>query len=190
MRQVILIPDETGGYVVEVPSLPGCYSEGETIDIFCTHGHQGDKMSDNNAVSTWIIAHIWAPIQRFLQVNINTPANDFTLRNKHNRLMYEWSSYNKDILLVTGHTHKPVFASGKYTGTAVHKINTAKPVEEVKPCYFNTGCCCFSDGDITGIEISGGFIRLVKWCMDHEIPTRKVPKANVMLLSNMPILKP
>lgn len=32
MRQVILIPDETGGYVVEVPSLPGCYSQGETIE--------------------------------------------------------------------------------------------------------------------------------------------------------------
>ena len=30
MRQVILIPDETGGYVVEFPSLPGCYSHGET----------------------------------------------------------------------------------------------------------------------------------------------------------------
>jgi predicted RNase H-like HicB family nuclease len=30
MRQVILIPDETGGYIVEVPSLPGCYSQGET----------------------------------------------------------------------------------------------------------------------------------------------------------------
>lgn len=32
MRQVILIPDESGGYVVEVPSLPGCYSQGDTID--------------------------------------------------------------------------------------------------------------------------------------------------------------
>lgn len=31
MRQVILIPDrESGGFVVEVPSLPGCYSQGET----------------------------------------------------------------------------------------------------------------------------------------------------------------
>ncbi len=30
MRQVILIPDETGGYTVEVPSLPGCFSEGDT----------------------------------------------------------------------------------------------------------------------------------------------------------------
>lgn len=32
MRQVIIFPDETGGYVVEVPSLPGCVSQGETID--------------------------------------------------------------------------------------------------------------------------------------------------------------
>ncbi|MBI1257113.1 MAG: type II toxin-antitoxin system HicB family antitoxin [Chloroflexi bacterium] len=33
MRQVILIPDlESGGYLVEVPSLPGCYSQGETVD--------------------------------------------------------------------------------------------------------------------------------------------------------------
>jgi predicted RNase H-like HicB family nuclease len=30
MRQVILIPDETGGYTVEVPSLSGCISEGDT----------------------------------------------------------------------------------------------------------------------------------------------------------------
>ncbi len=32
-----------------------------------------------------------------------------------------------------------------------------------KPCYFNTGCCCFFDGDITGIEIAQGQIRLVRW---------------------------
>ena len=36
-RQVILIPDdlipdETGGYTVEVSSLPGCISEDDTID--------------------------------------------------------------------------------------------------------------------------------------------------------------
>jgi UDP-2,3-diacylglucosamine pyrophosphatase LpxH len=32
-----------------------------------------------------------------------------------------------------------------------------------KPCYFNTGCCCFPDGDITGIELIGSEIRLVRW---------------------------
>ncbi|CAG0974764.1 hypothetical protein ANRL4_01496 [Anaerolineae bacterium] len=33
MRQIILIPDEDGvGYTVEVPSLPGCISEGDTLE--------------------------------------------------------------------------------------------------------------------------------------------------------------
>lgn len=30
--KVILEPDDTGGYVVSCPSLPGCYSQGETVD--------------------------------------------------------------------------------------------------------------------------------------------------------------
>lgn len=29
--KVILEPDETGGYVIICPSLPGCYSQGETV---------------------------------------------------------------------------------------------------------------------------------------------------------------
>lgn len=32
MRQVILIPDEDGGFAVEVPSLPGCISQGDTVE--------------------------------------------------------------------------------------------------------------------------------------------------------------
>lgn len=31
-RQVIIEADESGGYVVSCPSLPGCHSQGETID--------------------------------------------------------------------------------------------------------------------------------------------------------------
>lgn len=31
------------------------------------------------------------------------------------------------------------------------------------PILYNTGCCIFEDGDITGIEIDQGFIKLVKW---------------------------
>ncbi len=30
--EVLLEPDETGGYVAICPSLPGCYSQGETIE--------------------------------------------------------------------------------------------------------------------------------------------------------------
>jgi hypothetical protein len=34
---------------------------------------------------------------------------------------------------------------------------------KTSPCYFNTGCCRFEDGDITGIELDAGQIRLIKW---------------------------
>jgi antitoxin HicB len=30
--KVILEPDENGGYVISCPSLPGCYSQGETLE--------------------------------------------------------------------------------------------------------------------------------------------------------------
>ena len=144
------------------------------FSIFLTHGHQGDRMSDNNRVSTWIIAHVWSPIQRFLEINVNTPSNDFYLRDKHNKLMYDWSSLRKNMLLITGHTHKPVFASGKYAEEEEHKILLREVDEKLKPSYFNTGCCCFNDGDITGIEVAGGFIRLIKWHTNNGIPQRFV----------------
>ena len=31
------------------------------------------------------------------------------------------------------------------------------------PILFNTGCCIFKDGDITGLEIENGQLRLIKW---------------------------
>ena len=34
------------------------------------------------------------------------------------------------------------------------------------PSYFNTGCCSFGDGDITGLEFSDCKVRLVRWLED------------------------
>jgi hypothetical protein len=111
-------------------------------------------------------------------------------------MMYEWSSQQKNLILITGHTHQPVFESlthferlqWKHT-RALYKHNPqwAQALEDemllrnidddhvsegylnMKNTYFNTGCCCYSDGDITGIEIADGYIRLIKWEMqDHE----------------------
>lgn len=39
---------------------------------------------------------------------------------------------------------------------------------KTRPCYFNSGCCRFADGDITGIEIADNNIRLVKWGADES----------------------
>jgi len=48
----------------------------------------------------------------------------------------------------------------------------AAPVNMDKPCYFNTGCCCFTDGDVTALEIADGAFRLVRWPDDEGIPSR------------------
>jgi UDP-2,3-diacylglucosamine pyrophosphatase LpxH len=43
--------------------------------------------------------------------------------------------------------------------------------EEAVPCYFNDGCCSYTNG-LTAIEIDGGIIRLVKW--DRDTRRRRV----------------
>jgi UDP-2,3-diacylglucosamine pyrophosphatase LpxH len=40
------------------------------------------------------------------------------------------------------------------------------------PCYFNTGCCSFGDGDVTGLEIADDEIRLVRWPDNDGAPQR------------------
>jgi hypothetical protein len=41
-----------------------------------------------------------------------------------------------------------------------------KPPKLERPSYFNTGCCSFGDGDVTGLELADGEIRLVRWLAD------------------------
>jgi len=52
-----------------------------------------------------------------------------------------------------------------------------EPLENPLPCYFNTGCSAFADGDITGIEMLDGQIRLVRWPDDDGAPRQKVLQA-------------
>jgi hypothetical protein len=57
---------------------------------------------------------------------------------------------------------------------SAEELQAYPPNENPLPCYFNTGCCAFEDGDITGIEIAEGEIRLVRWPDDDNRPMRKV----------------
>jgi predicted phosphodiesterase len=170
--------------------------------IFLAHGHQGDKKSDGNPFSKWVVAAIWTPIQRFLEISINTTSDSFELVDRHNVMMYEWSATQKDLIFISGHTHKPVFASLDHIDRLTKQLQkavasndeaTAKTITQelenrkleyagkklvktmAHPSYFNSGCCCFSDGDVTGIEIENGFIRLIKWeTADDGSSIRKV----------------
>jgi len=197
--------------------------------LFLIHGHQGDLKSDRfSALSRLIVRYIWRPLQRLTGIYLNTPAHSWSLREKYNIAMYNWAKKQRGLVLIAGHTHRPVFKSqshemqireqlaemetkagdtptpeqikemakllaevewvvaqpGKSTGKALHGLWKglacylrfagfyprfgAGPIRDVdksmtKPCYFNTGCSSYNDGDITGLEIADGDIRLVRW---------------------------
>jgi hypothetical protein len=172
-----------------------------SLNFLLTHGHQGDGQSDGNPFSAWFVSRIWGPLQSYLNLNPNTPAASKELKTVHNRFMYEWSKQEKNPVLITGHTHQPVFASlthlerlykqlieAKQTNneTAIQQLNKEIRFRQeeydyvnsnytnMKPFYFNTGCCCYSDGDITGIEIADGMIRLIKWKKKDNRSIREV----------------
>jgi predicted phosphodiesterase len=173
--------------------------KGKQLNIFCTHGHQGDAVSDGNWFSKFFVSKVWGPVQSYLKINPNTPAYDDHLKTVHNQIMYEWSAQQKDLLLITGHTHQPAFESLTHIERLYRQLLFARQVKDegiieslqkeiafrkfeythvsedylkLKPTYFNSGCCCFSDGDITGIEIAEGNLRLIKWSAKKNIPER------------------
>jgi predicted phosphodiesterase len=190
-------------YNKKIPALEAITLEatiaGKSLRILCTHGHQGDLQSDGNWFSKFFVSKIWAPLQAYLRINPNTPAYDSELKSLHNMIMYEWSSRQRNLLLITGHTHQPVFESlthierlQRKQKQALYQVNAewARALEDeiswqrqkddavspdylnMKPTYFNSGCCCYADGDITGIEIADGCIRLIKWKRKGDVSER------------------
>ena len=175
--------------------------------IFLVHGHQGTGSSDRwGGISRRFVRWVWRPIQRLLKVSLNTPATDFEIRDKHDRAMYEWAAGRNDLVLIAGHTHNPVFVSkpnieslervqdslsatpdGGATAEqldleiswARDEASTDGDEDRARPrsCYFNSGCCCFRNGDITGIEIADGEIRLVRWTTEDTNPDERIIEA-------------
>lgn len=183
-------------------------------NIFFIHGHQGETMSDRfSKLSRWFVRNIWRNIQRITKIPSTTPSVNFDLRKKLELAQYRWISAQPGMLLITGHTHHPVFSSQSHERYLEDKIESLKAdnlsassdsrAAEIQesinltyaelqwvlakssgissvlppdstPCYFNTGCCSFGDGDITGLEISDSEIRLVRWPEDDGNPRRRI----------------
>lgn len=182
-------------------------------EFFFVHGHQGTSLSDRYAqFSRPFIRYLFNPLQRLLHYRITTPATNYELRFHHERAMFEWARQHLGLILVTGHTHRPVFTSethGQYLREELSVLKARcqtlsaeqddmvimeriyqKTAElhwvlaqtngqdpefsaNATPCYFNAGCCSFADGDITGLEIEDGEIRLVRW-PDNGHPWKRV----------------
>jgi predicted phosphodiesterase len=172
-------------------------------ELFLVHGHQGDYLGDQSRkISKFLVHNLWRPFQRLTKIKLTTPAKDYELRDKQSIAMYRWAEKKKGLVLVAGHTHLPVFKSKDHIEAierGLEKARAAGDLKQVaelraqmelvrarvreqsgsdflmlKPCYFNTGCCSFSDGDVTGIEIAGGQIKLVRWPDNAGDPKPKI----------------
>lgn len=181
--------------------------EDELAEIFLVHGHQGTTESDRlRWISKPIVRYIWRPFQRLTGARLNTPARSFRLQGEHNKALHAWAAAKGGVVLIAGHTHKPVFIPESRIGVLTERLEslerskapredvakvraelewlrtieataadtTGASAQHVTSCYFNTGCCSFDDGDCTGIEISEGEIRLVRWPDDQGRPRKKV----------------
>lgn len=181
--------------------------------LFLVHGHQGTVDSDRFAgVSRLFVRYIWRPFQRLTRIPSNTPATNWRLRHGHNVALYNWSARQNKLILIAGHTHRPVFESIvddkqlQLQIAATRSMLENEPADEIsqqglsqleeeldwvkqahqgqfalersetpiKPCYYNTGCCCYPDGSITGLELVAGEIRLVRWNSGDAASERKV----------------
>lgn len=173
--------------------------------IFLVHGHQGTGPSDRwGGISRHFVRWVWRPIQRLFKIRRNTPATDFEINSKHDRAMYDWAAARNDLVLVAGHTHKPVFLSRPHVATLERvrdHLDSTSPdrddaegmdlvvdwarreafpdaagadLERDRLCYFNAGCGCFSNGDVTGIELVDGDVRLIRWGVDTVDPEDRV----------------
>lgn len=166
---------------------------GQTLgELFLVHGHQGTLFSDRyGRLSAWIVRYIWRPIQRLLRIKTSTPSTSFRLKEQHELALYAWAAAQSDLVLIAGHTHHPVWEGLSYEQALEQRPQARQIAPEAdrrwirkqiggrielpgeKPAYFNSGCCSYSDGSCTGIEIEDGEIRLVRW-EDPTQPARHV----------------
>ncbi len=114
-------------------------------EIFLLHGHQADWW--NYTFWRWgrfLVRVLWKPLQVWGIADPTSPAKNYKELIKVERRIKKWILENNSILTISGHTHRPRFPN---------------PGEIP---FFNDGSCVHPRS-ITGIEISGGEITLIKW---------------------------
>ena len=110
-------------------------------DIYLTHGHQADLLNSTFwRLSRFLVRYVWRPLEALGIPDPTSAAKNNTRKKQSEKRLSQWAAL-RGLYLVTGHTHHPMI---KDSG------------------YFNTGSCIHPSG-ITGIEIRGRCLTLVKW---------------------------
>lgn len=118
--------------------------------ILLIHGHQVDPINDQFwRFGRFLARYLWRPLETYLGIaDPISPAKNHRKKNTIEVRLTNWVKA-KQQAIIAGHTHRPVFP------------------ESGGPPYFNCGSSVHPDG-ITGIEIAGGKIALVKWCVNEK----------------------
>ncbi|MFN2133417.1 MAG: metallophosphoesterase [Anaerolineae bacterium] len=140
--------------------------------IFVVHGHQADLKSDAlSPLSRLLIRKVWRPLQRLglgHHTAPDTPARELSrpeawLRRwvRSDALAIEdrirsWLVQRRQVT-ICGHTHLPASAAPG------------------APPYFNTGSCTVA-GQLSGLEIDGGWITPVRWLGRPSPPDGDIPR--------------
>lgn len=164
----------------------------EIGEIVFLHGHQGDLASDRFAtISRFLVRWLWRPWQKITGAKLSTASRNLERRSRTDELLYEWVKRRERAILIAGHTHQAVFSSSSHIDYLEELLRNSEDIQEQaqivsemnrvrasqthvkvggdrQTCYFNSGCCSFEDGDITGLEIDNGQIRLIKWSREGK----------------------
>lgn len=132
--------------------LPGLFAQESILltdgisgrEILLVHGHQGDLLNDILVcLAGFLVRYVWKPLEMMGLTDPTSAARNYKVRKKTEKRLEEFSRARK-LILIAGHTHRPVFP---------------KPGEGY---YFNDGSCVHPEG-ITALELEQGKLTLVKW---------------------------
>jgi UDP-2,3-diacylglucosamine pyrophosphatase LpxH len=130
-------------------------------EVFLTHGHQGSLLNDRFwRVGRFATRHFWRHAQLLGIPDPTRPAQNPKVRNAVEQQLSAWAQANRCVL-ICGHTHRSQFPD---PGSAP---------------YFNTGSCVHPRC-ITGIEIRGREIELIKWWIKPISGALQIEKESIV----------
>lgn len=115
---------------------------------YLTHGHQADLLNSTLwPLTRFLVRYLWKPLEHFGVPDPTSAAKNYSHKERIERRLCAFAMQEK-MSLVCGHTHRPM-------------LNASNPY------YMNSGSC-IHPSCITGIEITGSEILLIKWALDTK----------------------
>ncbi|MFQ6036983.1 MAG: metallophosphoesterase [Candidatus Aminicenantales bacterium] len=143
-------------------------------------------------LSRWAVQVIWKTIQMIFRIGVDGPAENARIRDDLEAQYYRWAKKKRLLLICghthrvmfASLTYPDLLRQGIFGQTTASEAVGAEkteglsgmirreggqPVQSLEPdgtwpvpCYFNDGCCGYTDG-ITCLELDRGTARLVQW---------------------------